>query len=328
MILAGDIGGTKTVLGLISSQKGAHNPIALRRFSSSDYSTFTAMIGDYLEGKDVSLEAVSIGAAGPVSEDRVEGTNLPWDVESAVISEMLNEIPVFLINDLEAIASAIPTLEPNDLEIIKPGENRDKSPIAILAPGTGLGEAFLFWDGNRYRAIPSEGGHTDFAPATSEEMALLDFLRTKYRHVSYERVCSGFGIPNLYIFFRDTARFSEPEWLRDELDMKEDWTPVIVQSAMDESADICQATLDMFMGILGSEAGNLALQVLASGGVYLAGGIPPRILPKLKSKPFPDGFTRKGRLSSILLQIQVNVVTNPLAALFGAASHGLVKVQS
>ena len=328
MILAGDIGGTKTVLGLISSQKGAHNPIALKRFASSDYLTFTDMISDYLAGKDVTLKAASIGAAGPVYDNRVEGTNLPWDVESAAISELLNDIPVFLINDLEAIADAVPTLEPNDLEIIKPGEIRRKNPVAILAPGTGLGEAFLFWDGTRYRAIPSEGGHTDFAPATSEEMALLDFLRAKYKHVSYERVCSGIGIPNLYSFYRETERYSEPEWLRNELDMNEDRTPVIIQSALDESADICQATLDMFMGILGSEAGNLALQVLASGGVYLAGGIPPRIVPKLKGKPFLDGFTRKGRLSSILWQIQVSVVTNPLAALFGAASHGLVQVEN
>ncbi|GMQ77570.1 MAG: glucokinase [Anaerolineae bacterium] len=328
MLLAGDIGGTKTVLGLFSEEFGPHNPLAIERYPSSDFLTFEDLVSNFLAKHQAAPEAAAIGVAGPVRDNRAAGANLPWAVDKKTLTSCLDGIAVHLLNDLESIAMAVPTLQPEDIEIIKPGKQLEKGPIAIIAPGTGLGEAFLFWDGSRYRPIPSEGGHTDFAPATAEELALLGYLQKKYQHVSYERVCSGIGIPNIFDFFRETNRFPVPKWLEKALGDSEDWTPIIVDSAIAGTAEICQATLSMFLGILGSEAGNLALQILATGGVYLAGGIPPRILPQLKNDIFLNAFTRKGRLSDILWHVQINVITNPLAAIYGAASYGLWKVNS
>ncbi len=328
MLLAGDIGGTKTVLGLFSEEFGPHNPLAIERYPSSDFFTFEDLVSNFLDVHQAKPEAAAIGVAGPVRENRAVGANLPWTVDRKTLTNCLDGIAVCLLNDLESIAMAVPTLQPEDIEIIKPGKQLENGPIAIIAPGTGLGEAFLFWDGSRYRPIPSEGGHTDFAPATAEELALLVYLQNKYQHVSYERVCSGIGIPNIFDFLSATSRFSVPGWLDKQLGDSKDWTPIIVDSAIAGTAEICQATLSMFLGILGSEAGNLALQILATGGVYLAGGIPPRILPQLKEDAFLNAFTRKGRLSDILWHVQINVITNPLAAIYGAASYGLWKINS
>ena len=328
MLLAGDIGGTKTVLGLFSGDTGAHNPLALERYRSNGFKNFEELAAKFLDKHRAAPKTASIAVAGPVRNGQAVGTNLPWKIDRQSLQESLNCVEVYLINDLESLALAVPTLHANDIEIIKPGEQEEEGPIAVIAPGTGLGEAFLFWDGSRYRPIPSEGGHTDFAPATPEELALLSYLQSKYRHVSYERVCSGIGIPNLYRFLSETGRYKAPGWLERQLLESQDWTPIIFESALEESSEICQVTLSMFLGILGSEAGNLALQILATGGVYLGGGIPPRIVPQLKSDTFLDAFTRKGRLADLLWHVQVSVITNPLAALYGAASYGLWKTNS
>jgi glucokinase len=215
-------------------------------------------------------------------------------------------------------------LEREDVEVLKLGEVEPEGPIAVVAPGTGLGEAFLFWDGERYRAIASEGGHTDFAPATPLELELLAFLQPRLGHVSYERVCSGIGIPNLYRFFLETGKYEEPAWLAEKLGRTNDPTPIIVEAAQKREAAICQATLDLFLAILGSEAGNMVLQVLATGGVYLAGGIPPRILPQLHGETFMHAFTRKGRFSDLLARVQVEVIIDSQSALHGAANYGLL----
>ncbi len=322
--LAADIGGTKTVLALFTARSGPHNPISESRFASKDYNSLAQIIFDYLDGSEWSIQSATFGVAGPVHGHKVQVTNLPWLVDARKLSDELNGIPIFLLNDLEAIANSIPTLVADDLASIKPGKRNSKGPVAVIAPGTGLGEAYLFWDGRHYRPIPSEGGHTDFAPATSLELELLAYLQPRYDHVSYERVCSGLGIQNLYAFLRDTKKYGEPDWLRDELGETKDLTPVIFNYALEERVEICQATLGLFLSILGSEAGNLVLQVMATGGVYLAGGIPPRIIPQLRGRRFLDAFTRKGRLSNVLMNVPIDVITNPKAALFGAANHALL----
>jgi glucokinase len=195
----------------------------------------------------------------------------------------------------------------------------------VIAPGTGLGQAFLTWDGGRYYAHPSEGGHTDFAPSDDTEIALLRYLMRRFDHVSYEWVCSGMGIPNIYNFFKDSGYVPEPDWLAAELAAADDPTPVIVNRALErpQEAPLCKATLDLFVSVLGAEAGNLALKVLATGGVYLGGGIPPRILPALQDGRFMRAFLRKGRFGRLLERVPVHVILNPKSALMGAAVFGL-----
>jgi glucokinase len=250
-------------------------------------------------------------------------TNLSWFVDASSLSQVLNGAPVYLLNDLSAVAHAIPFLQADDLETINPGEAAPGGAKAVIAPGTGLGEGFLVWDGTRYQAAPSEGGHADFAPNTPLQDELLRYLRQRYGHVSCERVCSGMGLPDLYAFFKDSGRLSEPEWLQHQLSEAKDRTPVIVRSAVEEGVEISKATLELFVSILGSEAGNMALKVLATGGVYLAGGIPPRIIPHLKTGVFMEAFTHKGRFTEFLANVPIYVVLNPKVALMGAACHGL-----
>jgi glucokinase len=324
MLLAGDIGGTKTVLAIFTPENGPHQPLHIARYVNRDFSSLHGIIQAYLEKFDARPSMISFGVAGPVKDGRVNVTNLPWTVDSHELRQSTNDIPVFIINDLEALAYSIPTLNDSDLVSIKAGDREAEGSIAVIAPGTGLGEAYLFWDGQRYRPIPSEGGHTDFAPATALELELLAHLHTKMKHVSYERVCSGLGIPNLYNFFLETGKFSEPAWLRQKLAEQTDKTPVIIEAAVSGDAEICVATLNMFTGILGSEAGNLVLQVLATGGVFLGGGIPPRILSTLQGDIFIEAFTRKGRFSDLLIRVPVDVIVNNQAGLFGAANYGFL----
>lgn len=325
MLLAGDIGGTKTVLALFTAEDGPHRPISEVRFNSGKYETLAIIVEEFLSQTGEWPEIATFGVAGPVHDEVVQVTNLPWVVDSNKLREVLQINDVYLINDLEAIAYSIPALDDEDLENVKQGNRQFKEPIAVIAPGTGLGEAFLFWDGHRYRPVPSEGGHTDFAPATPLELELLKYLQPRLGHVSYERVCSGIGIPNIYAFFRDTKINDEPVWLKEELEAADDRTPIIFKYAQEGKEEICKSTVSLFLSILGSEAGNLVLQVLATGGVFLGGGIPPRILAELRSDPFIKAFTGKGRFTDFLMNVPIDVIMNSKAALFGAANHGLIR---
>jgi glucokinase len=219
----------------------------------------------------------------------------------------------------------VPFLEAADLHTLNEGQPAPGGVIAVIAPGTGLGEAFLTWDGSRYRAHASEGGHTDFAPTNALEAGLLRYLLGRFEHVSYERVCSGRGLPNIYAYLKDSGYAEEPPWLAEQLASVEDPNPIIVNAALygERPCELCVAMLNTFVSILGTEAGNLALKVLATGGVYLGGGIPPRILPALEQEEFIEAFRRKGRMSDLLARVPVHVILNPKVALLGAACHGL-----
>jgi glucokinase len=281
-------------------------------------------VQEFLSKVRLPVDAASFGVAGPVVAGRAKITNLPWQIEEERMRKTLRLSRVRVVNDLDAIAHAIPILEPVDLETLSPGAPAPGGAIAIIAPGTGLGEAFLTWDGTRYRTHPSEGGHVDFAPGTARELDMLRFLRSRFDHVSYERVCSGRGLPNIYAFLKETGVAEEPPWLADQLVTAPDPTPVIVKAAQgDPPCALCAATLDTFVSIMGAEAGNLALKVLATGGVYVAGGIPRRILPALEGDGFRQAFRRKGRFADLLGRIPVHVVLNPKVGLIGAASLGL-----
>lgn len=326
MLLAGDIGGTKTVLALFSVQDDIkdiqRHPILERTFPSQQYQSLEVIIEEFLADCSHEVSGSSFGVAGPVVSGRAQVTNLPWLIDALAIGKRFG-FDVHLLNDLESIATAVPHLRPDDLITINHGEAVPGGAIGVVAPGTGLGEGFLVWNGQRYTAHPSEGGHTAFGPTTPEQLDMLNYYLPRMGHVSYERVCSGIGIPNIYTFFRETGRYEEPEWLRRQLDEASDLTPVIIRAAVSNEADICVATLRMFMEILGDEAGNLALVVLATGGIYLGGGIPPRILPQLQSGPFLKFFKDKGRFSEMIGRIPVHVIYNPKTALYGAAYDAL-----
>ena len=331
MLLAGDIGGTKTNLAIFTREAGPRAPTAEGTFPSGDYPSLAALVQKFLAGHGVPIERASFGVAGPVVAGQARITNLPWVMEEHELASILQIEHVRLLNDLESIAHAVPFLQPDDLQTLSAGQAVAGGTLAVIAPGTGLGEAFLVWDGTRYRSQPSEGGHTDFAPANGLEIELLRYLQAQKEHVSYERVCSGLGLPNIYAFLRDSGYAAEPEWLAEELAAAADPTPIIVNAALGGSSehgealasDLCIATLNMFISILGAEAGNLALKVLATGGVYIGGGIPPRIIHALSQERFLIAFRSKGRFEELLRTIPIHVILNPKIALLGAGYHGL-----
>ncbi len=325
MLLAGDVGGTKTNLALFDAAHGPRKPVEEATFLSAQYPSLEELIHEFLLQVSQRPSSAYIGVAGPVVQGHASVTNLSWEIEEAHLSDVLPFERVRLINDLEAIASAIPLLEADDLYTLNDREPHPGGAIAVVAPGTGLGEAYLTWDGSRYEAQPSEGGHTDFAPADALQIGLLCYLQEIHGHVSWERVCSGMGIPNIYTYLKASGVAREPSWLAEELAQASDATPVIVSHALqsEEPCALCVRTVETFVSILGAEAGNMALKTLATGGVYLGGGIPPRILSALGDGRFMDAFRNKGRFQGLMMGLPVHVILNPKAALLGAARYGL-----
>ena len=328
MLLAGDIGGTKTNLALFADA-ATLTPVVEATFASTHYTSLDAIIQAFLHQHPLPVDRVALGVAGPIIGDTAHVTNLHWQVNRQRLAAQLNGAAVYLLNDLAAIANALPILPPAHLYTLNPGQALAGGNIAVIAPGTGLGEAFLVWEGNRYRACSSEGGHADFAPTNDWEMRLWQYLRDGlgFDHVSYEAVCSGLGIPHIYAYVKVTGIAEEPAWLAEALAATQDPTPVIIKAALDETrpCEICAATLNTFIDILGAEAGNLALKVLATGGVYLGGGIPPRILSKLTTGRFMEAFCNKGRFADLLRTVPVFVINNPKAGLLGAAHYGFTQ---
>lgn len=329
-ILAGDIGGTKTKLAIFSSDKGLTAPLVEATFPSDHYSSLESLVREFLSrhGHGINADYASFGVAGPVMNGRAKMTNLSWIMDESALASALGFSSVHLQNDLTACACAVPSFKMSDLYTLNEGIVDPAGAMAIVAPGTGLGEAYLTRDKTGYRAYPSEGGHTDFAPTNALEAGLLSYLQTRFDHVSYERVCSGNGLPNIYNYLKDSGYAAEPGWLAELLTAVDDPVPVLIQSALDDDrpCPLCLATLQTFISILGAESGNTALRVMASGGVYLGGGILPRIIPVLQKGLFMDAFRRKGRMSGLLGRIPVHVIMNPRASLLGAACCGMALI--
>ena len=325
MLLAGDIGGTKTNLDIFSLKDGPSVPLVEATFPSARYPTLEAVVREFLSRIDLTVNQACFGVAGPVVNGRATITNLPWEMEEAQLARTLELEAVHLLNDLESIANAIPLLEADDLYTLNDTAPAPEGAIAVIAPGTGLGEAFLTWDGSQYEAHPSEGGHADFGPSDEVQTGLLRYLLDIYGHASWERVCSGIGLPNIYAYLKASGYAEEPPWFAAKLAATPDPTPIIVNNALGEGqrCELCVATLGVFVSALGAEAGNLALKVLATGGVYLGGGIPPRILPALSSGTFMLSFQNKGRFSALMNSIPVHVILSPKSALLGVARYGL-----
>lgn len=328
MLIAGDVGGTKTDLAIYSAESGPHAPLAQIEFHSADYPSLQAMVKAFLAQAKISVDVASFDVAGPVIEGRVKATNLPWMMDEDTLANDLNLKAVHLMNDLEAVARAVPVLRPADLLVLNEGQPVLHGPIAIIAPGTGLGESFLTWDGSQYVAHSSEGGHSDFAPTDQHQICLLEYMLRRFDHVGVERVCSGIGVPNIYEFLRDEEKISEsPEWAH-LIASASDPTKAIMDAAFDSNhaSELCRAAIEMLVEILAGEAGNLALKVLATGGVYLTGGIALHAARALKEPRFMRAFTRKGRFKDLMARIPMHVITTQ-AALVGAASYGLMRLK-
>jgi glucokinase len=323
MLLAGDIGGTKTLLGLYKPESDPRQPVAEAEFPSASYSGLEAIVREFLKQTKKTAAYACFDVAGPVIKGRAHLTNLPWSLEEEALGRELGLKKAVLLNDLQAIAYAVPHLQAKDLYTINFGKPDPQGAMAVIAPGTGLGEAFLVWSGTEYIACSSEGGHASFAPADEIQAKLWRQASQKFGHVSYERVCSGQGLPNIYTFLRDSGYAQESAEFAAKLASAPDPTPVIVQAALDDPAahPLCTATMEIFVAILGAEAGNLALKVLATGGVYLAGGIPKRVLNWLTDERFMQAFANKGRFADLLRDIPVYAVVSR-AALLGAVLYG------
>ncbi len=325
MLIAGDVGGTKTTLVIYEISGDTVHPVVEATLPSAQYHSLASLVSEFLQNSGMKPEHAVFGVAGPVIGSRATITNLPWTLDEDSLTRDLALRSVRLINDLQAIAYGIPELGREDLYTLNKGERIPHGPMAVIAPGTGLGEAYITWEGSRHHAHASEGGHCDFGPRSELEIELLSCLLEQHGHVSYERICSGMGLPNIYEFLRDKDHYEEPIWLSRLISKADDRTAAIVQTALDPgiSCELCTKTLELFLSILGAETGNLALKVMATGGVYLGGGIPPKILPAFADSTFMESFIRKGRLSPALERMPVHVILNPLVGLMGAASFGL-----
>ena len=326
MLIAGDIGGTKTELAIFSNEGGPHSPFAQAKVHSADYPSLQVIVKEFLAKVDKPVDRACFAVPGPVIDGRVKTTNLPWMIEDKSLAQELNLSlkSVHLINDLEAIARAVPILRPSDVNTVNTGEAVPRGAIAVIAPGTGLGESFLTWDGSRYLAHSSEGGHADFAPTDEREIHLLEYLLKKFDHVSFEHVCSGIGIPLIYEYLRDIERIPECAEVATLIASAVDPSFVIINKGIDPTnpSKLCAAAIDMFVAILASEAGNLAMKVLATGGVYVTGGVVVHTLAALQGPEFMKSFKRKGRFTELMARIPIHVVVSH-AALAGAAAYGL-----
>jgi glucokinase len=302
VILAGDIGGTNSRLALVDGDPAALTAFEL--YPSAAHSSLEEIVRDFLAKHPATPAAAAFAIAGPVRDGRVRVTNLAWSVDAASLAETIGLDRLLLLNDLEANAWGIATLSADDFHVLNPGRPDAAGNAAVCSLGTGLGEAGLYWDGERHHPFACEGGHTDFAPLTGQQEGLREFVTAQHGHVSYERVCSGPGLENVYRYLSGGSSLTAPE---------------ITQHALSGTDTTAAAALDLMVEIYGAEAGNLALKLMATGGVYLSGGIPPMILHKLEDVAFMRAFTAKGRFADLLEGIPVRVIMNDRTALIGAA---------
>jgi len=318
MILAGDIGGTKTRLAFFTVAGERLQSLGEETFLSRHYGGLEEIVRAFVSRQQLTVTHGGFGIAGPVKHGRCETTNLPWVVDARQLANQLGIASVALLNDLEANAYGVVTLEAKDFMVLNPGALDADGNAAIIAAGTGLGEAGFYWDGAQHHPFACEGGHADFAPRNELETELLRYLLTRFAHVSYERVLSGPGLYNIYQFLRDTGRGEEPAWLSEEL-RQQDPAATISQAALPGRCALCVQALDLFVSLYGAEAGNLALKVMATGGLYVGGGIAPKIMQKLQDATFMQAFIAKGRMQPLLEAIPVRAILNDKTALLGAA---------
>jgi glucokinase len=317
MILAGDIGGTNTRLAYFEEHEGRLKSAVLDVFPSREFKGLEEIVAKFRAAHNAPVEHAAFGVAGPVQGCICATPNLAWIVDGSRLAHDLGLTDVHLLNDLEANAHGIGELGPADFLVLNEGDPNATGNAVLISPGTGLGEAGLILEDGRYRPFPSEGGHADFAPCNELQIELLRYLLAKFDHVSYERVLSGPGLYNIYQFLRDTGRSDESPQIAEQMRTM-DPPAVITKAALAGDSALCVAAMDLFVSIFGAEAGNLALKVVSSGGVFLGGGMPPRIVSKLREPAFLEAFRAKGRMSKLLAGIPVRVILNDKTALLGA----------
>ncbi|OFZ66637.1 MAG: glucokinase [Betaproteobacteria bacterium RBG_16_56_24] len=316
-VLSGDIGGTKTRLAIVAVEGARLRTERERDYASRDYAVFEELLGDFLQGPDIPDRA-AFGVAGPVHGRMVQTTNLPWRIDADALQKRFGFGLCTLLNDLEATASGLPALGAEDFLTLRTGTPNASGNMAVIAAGTGLGEAGLFWDGQRHHPFATEGGHASFSPIDDMEVALLRHLQQRHAHVSWERIVSGPGLVSLHEFLCQYRRTPIPDSLKHEM-QRGDAAAAIADAAMGERDELCVEALDWFVRLYGAEAGNLALKVMSRGGVYLGGGIAPKILPRLQNGAFLNALFNKGRMRPLLEAMPVKVILNDRAALYGAA---------
>ncbi len=325
LLLAGDIGATKTKVALFDPRGDLREARNVQTFLGEEFpGGLVPALREYLKDIKEPVIAACFGAAGPVVEERVHLTNLDWTVDAAELCDGFGFEAVWLMNDLQAIANAIPILKLNELHVLNKGIPEEHGTIAVLAPGTGLGVGYLNWAAGTYHAYATEGGHANFAPADELQDEMIVFLRRKLGQVAVEHACAGVGIPNVYEFLKTTGKAEEPDWLAKELAAAEDLPAAIFENGLDRKpgSELCQMTLEIFVTVLAAEASNMALGLGATGGVYIGGGIPPRILAALERYNFMKTFLYKPKYEDYLARFPVQVILNVESGLLGAAEYG------
>jgi len=317
-VLVGDIGGTKTVLAVAETVGDKVQLDHERRYPSRDFASLDALLLRYREDTGAHCDLAALAIAGPVRDGVSQATNLPWTVDARAIGRHLGIAAVRLLNDLEAVAWGVPALGADELAVLHAGDPDAEGNACIVAAGTGLGQAGLFWDGARHHPFATEGGHGDFAPCDEREFALCRFLQRRYGHVSWERVVSGTGIGNLHAFLLEWRGGVLPDWLRQEM-AEGDPSAAIARAAVEARCPICKETMDLFASLYGREAGNAGLRYLALGGIYLGGGVAPKNIELLSSGGFVAGFLDKGRMAPLVERMPVKIILEQRTPLFGAA---------
>ena len=323
MILAGDIGGTKTVIALYDETVGEPKLVRDGTFPSKDHAALEEILAKFLHGEaNLTPRAACFGVAGAVIDGKCQTTNLPWKLDEVELAKSVKAPRGKLLNDLEAAAYGMLYLKPEELASLNPlAQPRRKGNVAVIAAGTGLGEAMLYWDGKHHHPLASEGGHVDFAPRTDLEIDLFKWLRAKFGHVSYERILSGPGFTNVFHFLRETGKHPETAALKERLAAGGDPSIGVTQLGMSGEDPLCAAAVEMFCSLYGAEAANLALKCVAVGGIFVGGGIAPKMLPALRRGGFLKSFIEKGRFAGLMQSLHVDVALNPRAPLIGAANY-------
>jgi glucokinase len=325
MILAGDIGPTRTRLAAFESEGNKLNRLVEKSYQSHQHTGLGEVISDFVRTEGIPVDRACFGVAGPVRGGHSQISSLSWTIDSRELAKQLKLNSVGLLNDLEAYAYGIDALESSDFVTLSEGSDDPEGNRAVISAKTGLGVAGLYWDGFRYHPFACEGGHTGFAPTNELEVDLLKYLSSRLGHVSRERILSGPGIKNIYDFLRDTGREEEPSWLKEQLASAEDAPPVISRLALENRAPICSKTLDIFVAIYGSEAGNCALTYMCTGGIFIGGKIASQIVPKMKEPTFMQAFFNKGRMQPLLETMPVRIILNDDSGLIGAARFSLIQ---
>jgi glucokinase len=326
VVLAADVGGTKTYLALFQIKDGDLILLKEKSYPTKAHKSFVEIVQKFHSTKLPAIDVICLGVAGPITKERVHGTNFPWEIDSNTIRRELHVRSVSLINDMEANAYGLAALHEKDFETLKYGPDIPGN-VALISPGTGLGEAGLFWDGSHYHPFATEGGHCDFSPRKDSDVEIWQYLQQKYGHVSWERLISGPGIYDMYLLLRRVSGEKEPQWLKEKM-AKVDPSAVITETALEGKDGVCVETLELFIRFLAIESAQLALKFKATGGIYIGGGILPKIIKGMNREIFFSNFVQSGRMNSLLQMIPVKVILNERTALLGAAYYGAMALDT